>query len=59
MTGSGGSVFAVCAERRAAEAALAGLPAGWTGFAVEGLERSPLAARLEAERRARQPPARR
>jgi 4-diphosphocytidyl-2-C-methyl-D-erythritol kinase len=50
LTGSGACVFAVCADRGAAQAALAGMPAGWTGFAVEGLERSPLLARVLAER---------
>jgi 4-diphosphocytidyl-2-C-methyl-D-erythritol kinase len=59
MTGSGASVFAVCADRRAAQAALDGLPAGWTGFVAEGLSRSPLAARLAAERRAGHLPVRR
>ena len=52
MTGSGASVFAAYADRGAAEAALSGLPSGWTGFAVEGLNRSPLIARLAAERSA-------
>ena len=33
-----------------AQAALAGMPAGWRGFAVESLERSPLLARVLAER---------
>ena len=59
LTGSGASVFAVCADRRAAQAALMGLPAGWSGFAVEGLRRSPLVARLAAERAARRLPVRR
>ena len=59
MTGSGASVFAVFADRLAAAAALEGLPAGWTGFVAQGLHRSPLAARLAAERRAAEGPARR
>lgn len=59
MTGSGASVFAGFADRRSAEAALDGLPAGWTGFVAEGLHRSPLAARLAAERSAGHGPARR
>ena len=59
MTGSGASVFAAFADRRAADAALDGLPAGWTGFVAEGLHRSPLAARLAAERCAAHLPARR
>ena len=49
LTGSGASVFAPFADRAAAAAALAGLPAGWSGFAVVALPRSPLAARLSAE----------
>jgi 4-diphosphocytidyl-2-C-methyl-D-erythritol kinase len=52
MTGSGASVFAAYSDRGAAEAALSGLPSGWTGFVVEGLNRSPLIARLAAERSA-------
>ncbi len=59
MTGSGASVFAAYADRAAAQAALDGLPAGWTGFVAEGLHRSPLAARLAAERGAAHLPARR
>jgi 4-diphosphocytidyl-2-C-methyl-D-erythritol kinase len=59
MTGSGASVFAAYADRREAQAALVGLPAGWTGFVAEGLHRSPLAARLAAERDAVHLPARR
>ena len=53
LTGSGASVFAAFGDRRAASAALAGLPAGWTGFVARGLDRSPLVARLAAERGAR------
>jgi 4-diphosphocytidyl-2-C-methyl-D-erythritol kinase len=49
MTGSGACVFAPFGDRRAAEAALADLPAAWTGFAVVGLGRSPLQARVAAE----------
>ncbi len=56
LTGSGGSVFAAFADRPAAQAALRDLPAGWSGFAVEGLRRSPLGARLAAERGARDAP---
>ncbi len=59
MTGSGASVFAAYADRRAAAAALVGLPDGWTGFVAEGLKCSPLGARLAAERGAGQRPARR
>jgi len=50
LTGSGSAVFAAYAEPAAARAALAGLPAGWTGFVATGLARSPLAARRDAER---------
>ena len=57
MTGSGACVFAVFADRAAARAALADLPAGWTGFAAVGLESSPLIARLAIERAARCPAA--
>lgn len=49
MTGSGACVFAAFGDQRAAEAALVDLPAAWTGFAVAGLEGSPLQARLAAE----------
>jgi 4-diphosphocytidyl-2-C-methyl-D-erythritol kinase len=59
MTGSGASVFAGFADRPRAAAALAGLPAGWTGFVAEGLHRSPLDARLAAEHDAGHLPARR
>ena len=50
LTGSGASVFAAFASRAAAEAALASLPREWTGFVATGLARSPLAARVAAER---------
>jgi 4-diphosphocytidyl-2-C-methyl-D-erythritol kinase len=50
MTGSGAAVFAPYAERAAAEAAIAALPDGWSGYAVDALPRSPLLARLAAER---------
>ena len=50
LTGSGASVFAAFASRAAAQAALAGLPPEWTGFVATGLARSPLAARVAAER---------
>jgi 4-diphosphocytidyl-2-C-methyl-D-erythritol kinase len=56
LTGSGGAVFAAFADAQAAQAALAGLPAGWTGFVATGLARSPLAARLDAERDLRRQP---
>lgn len=56
LTGSGGAVFAAFSARSAAQAALAGLPAGWTGFVATGLSRSPLEARVQAEREAGRPP---
>jgi 4-diphosphocytidyl-2-C-methyl-D-erythritol kinase len=50
MTGTGSCVFAPFADRAGAEAALAGLPSGWSGFVARGLDRSPLQERLAAER---------
>lgn len=50
LTGTGSCVFAAFANRGAAEAALAGLPARWRGFVARGLDRSPLQERLAAER---------
>ncbi len=50
LTGTGSSVFAAFPTVEAARAALDGLPAGWTGFAAAGLDRSPLLERLAAER---------
>jgi 4-diphosphocytidyl-2-C-methyl-D-erythritol kinase len=50
LTGTGSCVFAAYAEERSARAALAGLPAGWSGFVARGLDRSPLQERLAAER---------
>lgn len=44
MTGSGACVFAEFAEARAAQEALAGLPAGWRGWAAAGLPQHPLRA---------------
>jgi len=56
LTGSGASVFAAFRDRAAAQRALTGLPAAWTGFVAVALARSPLAARVAAERRVgRQP----
>ena len=48
MTGSGGCVFARCADRQQAEAILAELPAPWTGFVAQGRNRSPLQEKLAA-----------
>jgi len=53
LTGTGSCVFADFADRAQAEAALADLPAGWSGFAACGLDRSPLQERLAAERASR------
>lgn len=50
MTGTGSSVFAGFGDRASAQAALAGLPPEWRGFAARGLDRSPLQERLAAER---------
>ena len=50
LTGTGSCVFAAFDRVGDAEAAIAGLPAGWLGFAVRGLDRSPLLDRLEAGR---------
>lgn len=50
LTGTGSSVFAEFADAASAQAALAGLPAGWQGFAARGVARSPLLERLAAER---------
>jgi 4-diphosphocytidyl-2-C-methyl-D-erythritol kinase len=49
LTGSGACVFAPFGDRAAAVAALADLPATWTGFAAVGLHSSPLLARVAAE----------
>jgi len=48
MTGSGGCVFARCADKQQAEAILAELPASWTGFIAQGRNRSPLQEKLAA-----------
>jgi len=42
LTGTGACVFAAMADERAARAALAQLPARWTGHVVHGLNRSPM-----------------
>ena len=54
MTGTGSCVFAAFPTQEEATRALAGLPGGWQGFVARGLDVSPLAHRLEAERAARQ-----
>jgi 4-diphosphocytidyl-2-C-methyl-D-erythritol kinase len=53
LTGTGSCVFAAFADRDAAQAALVGLPQGWSGFVARGLDRSPLQERLAAERLSR------
>lgn len=53
LTGTGSCVFAAFADRSSARAALAELPARWSGFVVRGLQRSPLLKRLAAERASR------
>lgn len=45
LTGTGACVFVACGEARA-RGALGELPAGWQGFAVRGLNDSPLLGRL-------------
>lgn len=49
LTGTGACVFAEFATREAALAALVDLPSAWRGFAVRGLDRSPLLARAQQE----------
>ena len=53
LTGTGSCVFAGFSDRAQAEAALAELPGGWSGFVARGLNRSPLQDRLAAERASR------
>jgi 4-diphosphocytidyl-2-C-methyl-D-erythritol kinase len=50
LTGSGACVFAAFAEEAGARRVYAALPQGWRGFVARGCNRSPLMARLEAER---------
>jgi 4-diphosphocytidyl-2-C-methyl-D-erythritol kinase len=49
LTGTGACVFAECADAPAAARIQAQLPRKWQSFVVQGLNRSPLLARLEAE----------
>jgi len=49
LTGTGSCVFAAMPDAAAAEEVLARLPARWRGYAVKGLNRSPLQHRLAAE----------
>ncbi|MBC7984638.1 MAG: 4-(cytidine 5'-diphospho)-2-C-methyl-D-erythritol kinase [Candidatus Obscuribacterales bacterium] len=52
LTGTGACVFAAFNDDAAAERAFAQLPSRWRGFVSHGLNRSPLMARLDAERNA-------
>jgi 4-diphosphocytidyl-2-C-methyl-D-erythritol kinase len=49
LTGTGSCVFAEMADEASARAALAHLPARWTGYVTRGLNRSPLLARTRFE----------
>lgn len=49
LTGTGSCVYAAMPDVAQAEAALARVPAGWQGWVTRGLNRSPLAARLQFE----------
>lgn len=49
MSGTGSCVFAALPGEREARAAVADLPGGWQGFAVRGLNDSPLLERASAE----------
>lgn len=49
LTGTGACAFASMPDERSAAAALAQLPARWTGFVVRSLNRSPLLDRLAEE----------
>ena len=50
LTGTGSCIFAAMSHEAAAKAVLAQLPARWRGFVAQGLDRSPLLARVERER---------
>jgi 4-diphosphocytidyl-2-C-methyl-D-erythritol kinase len=50
LTGTGSCVYAPMPDAAQAAAVLAGLPQPWLGWATRGLNRSPLAARLQFER---------
>jgi 4-diphosphocytidyl-2-C-methyl-D-erythritol kinase len=52
LTGTGSCVFAAMPDVAQAEAVLAGIPVGWQGWVTRGLNRSPLAARLQFEQQA-------
>jgi 4-diphosphocytidyl-2-C-methyl-D-erythritol kinase len=53
LTGTGSCVFAPMASAEAAEAVVAQVPREWQGWVTRGLNRSPLAARLQLERQER------
>jgi 4-diphosphocytidyl-2-C-methyl-D-erythritol kinase len=53
MTGTGACVFAAFGSRAQAEAALARMPARWSGRVTRGCNRSPLRDRLEREQKGR------
>jgi 4-diphosphocytidyl-2-C-methyl-D-erythritol kinase len=50
LTGTGSCVFAPMPGAAEADAVLAGLPRDWQGWTTRGLNRSPLALRLQVER---------
>jgi 4-diphosphocytidyl-2-C-methyl-D-erythritol kinase len=50
LTGTGACVFAPVRDARAGESVLAQLPARWSGFVVQSVNRSPLLDRLAEER---------
>jgi 4-diphosphocytidyl-2-C-methyl-D-erythritol kinase len=49
LTGTGACVFAACVDRAAAERILQQVPREWRGYVVQGLNESPLLARLQSE----------
>ena len=53
LSGSGGAVFAAVGSRRTGEAILAGIPAGFRGWVVRGVNESSLRQRLAEWRQAR------
>ncbi len=50
ITGTGSCVFAVLPDAASARAVVAAVPARWQGWVTRGLNRSPLASRLQFER---------
>ena len=49
LTGTGSCIFAALPDEARAREVLGRLPRRWTGYVVRGLNRSPLAARLQLE----------